>query len=160
MARSWTALGIDAGVKVLAGNVYDDHLLKGTFDVLNAFGGGGSSVYQHYWRLTAGYVPIGTDAYTNYERWKGPAWAAMQRLFARYQVTLDPHRQHALADGMQHLWVDNLPAIPTTLADIPEEFSTRYYTGFPTASHNYAFPMPFTLPQDTIMILTRITPTH
>ena len=39
-------------------------------------------------------------------------------------------------------------------------YSTAHYTGYPTAQDDYAYDEPFGYSADTLLILTRLHPTH
>ena len=43
---------------------------------------------------------------------------------------------------------------------VPEDYSTQYYTGFPTPNDYYAYDYRFGYPTDTELILLRLHPTH
>jgi peptide/nickel transport system substrate-binding protein len=160
-AQNFEALGIDVTLVNTPTPNYD-RLLRGTFDITNwSFQGGGTPYNAYYPTLTSdGNVPIGTATTgQNYERWTNPA---MDTLFREFRTTIDPTRQHALANQMERIVVNDLPVIPTVDFPLGDQYSSRNYTGFPTASDNYAwaFPWGFDVWADTLLVLTRVRTTH
>jgi len=162
IAQEFKGIGIDAGIKVLQFGDFLDRLQKGNFDVVDGWDNGGPNPYYYYEPLLSSRAtaPLGTQVpESNYERWSNPQ---MDALFAQFRKTSDPQRQHQLINQIQRLFVRYLPIIPTTITPIPEEYNTTNYTGFPTQSDNYAYgtPFEFGFPQDTLLILTRVHPSH
>ncbi len=162
MAENFKAIGIDASIKVLQFSDYLNRLQKGQFDVADGWDNGGPSPYYYYEPLLSSraYTPIGTTTPEwNWERWTNPQ---MDALFARFRQTNDAQGQRQLVNQMQRLFVQDLPIIPTTITPIPETYNTTNYTGFPTASDNYAYgtPFEFGFPIDSLLILNRLRRTH
>jgi len=140
-----------------------DKMRHGNFDAVDGWNNGGPSPYYLYYNDLSGasYAPIGTvptggDFY-NWERWKSPA---MDALMAQYRLTIDPGRQHELVNKMEQLYAQELPTIPTQVETVAEEYNTTNYTGFPTAGDNYAYSTPTGVGPDTVLMLTRIHPSH
>jgi peptide/nickel transport system substrate-binding protein len=156
MARDFRQLGIDVTIENLQFGTYYDKLQKGDFDAADGWTNGGPTPYVYYWQIldSSNYAPIGQSAPWAWERWKNPQ---MDKLFAEFRRTLDPRRQHELADQMQRLFVQYLPVIPTVTETISMAYKTDNYTGWPTLRNPYAYGI---YSVDTGLILTHLRRTH
>ncbi|WP_433894181.1 ABC transporter substrate-binding protein [Streptomyces sp. CA-111067] len=87
------------------------------------------------------YYPIGkaTPTYQNIERFQN---AEAAELFKEYpKATTDAQRQQIL-DGIEKIFVDNLPWIPMFYWGSYGNWSTKKVTGFPTPQDPYFSPVP------------------
>ena len=160
LVQNFKDIGIEATIQNLQFGVYYDKMQKGNFDVVDAWCDGGRTPYWAYSGQldVLNYAPIGQPARGwNYMRWHDPK---MDALFATYRSTLDPGKQRQLINQMQRIYVDQLPTIPTVIEVVSELYNDTNYTGFPTASDNYAYLNPFGYPTDTELVLLRLHPTH
>ena len=163
MQQNFQAIGIDVSFKVLQYASFFDKMRHGAFDAVDGWNNGGPSPYYLYYNDLSGasYAPIGavptSGNFYNWERWTSPA---MDALMAQYRLTIDPGRQHELVNKMEQLYAQELPTIPTQVETVAEEYNTTNYTGFPTAGDNYAYSTPTGVGPDTVLMLTRIHPSH
>ncbi len=160
LSQFFTALSINVNLKQLQFAVYFDLINRGKFDVVDSWGFGlGPTpyhIYAPYFRKSFVY-PIGMAIQTGYDpgRWWDPQ---MEDLFKRFPLMSDPAQQKLLGYQMQRIFVANLPMIPTVGYVIASNYSTLYYTGFPTTEDNYAAAQPIGFDSDSQLILTRLRP--
>jgi peptide/nickel transport system substrate-binding protein len=108
------------------------------------------------------YFPIGASSYyligtgvgvasgANLGRYRNPAADA---LLAQFRDTTDAATQHRAMDGLQALWLKDLPAIPLFPFPIWEVYNTTRYSGFPTATDYYASGRPEDTPDFELVLL-------
>ena len=160
LEQNFSALGIKVNLRMLQSTVFFDLNNKGQFDVLDGWGFGlGPTtfhIYAPYFRKADMY-PIGTaiQSGSNWGRWWIPT---MEKLFNEFPTVQDVAKQKQLGFQMEKIFVDNLPVIPTVMSPVPEVYSTRNFTGFPSAANNYAAGQPIAYSSDSEYILTRIRP--
>jgi len=160
LVQNFKDIGIDVNVQNLVFGTYLDKMLKGNFDAVDAWCDGGRTPYWAYSGQldVVNYRPIGTnDPAWNHMRWHDPK---LDAIFAQYRGTIDPGKQRQLIYQMEHIYVDQLPTIPTVVEAVSEVYNDTNYTGFPTVSDNYAYLNPFGYPTDTELALLRLHPTH
>ncbi len=152
IVQNFKALGIDASVVVrpfTAFTVYSAG--PSTIDMMYIQEGGQFSPYYNYYFECDPTGPYDRARYNN---------PAMNRLLAAYRLTTDAQLQRRLAYQMERVWVNTMPEIPVVVIPGPADYSTAHYTGFPTPADDYAYNQPFSLPNDTLLMLTRIHPSH
>ena len=88
----------------------------------------------------ASFVPSRKSAEStgNWEHFKSPAAAG--RLLARFRETSDVAAQRRLAEQLERIWLRMLPFIPLFAGPTWSTYSTRYFTGYPTAANDYVAP--------------------
>jgi len=145
------AIGIDAGIKTYPYQNVEAHMKAADFDIVYWNGGGNISPYFTY------YFECDPNTPYVHSHWQNPQ---MTSLLVQFRSTTDSQQQHKLMYQMERLWADNLPEIPVNIAPAPSEYSTANYTGFPTPANDYAFTQPFSLAPDTLLMVTRIHPSH
>jgi peptide/nickel transport system substrate-binding protein len=101
------------------------------------------------------FVPSGHEAERS-GNWEHFQSAEATRLLARFRATDDLALQRRIVGRLERLFLDNLPFVPLFAAPDWSTYSTRYFTGFPSARDNYVQP-DFTL-ADYVVALTRIRP--
>jgi len=160
LSQNFKAIGIDATPQAIAtfGPWYTN-VQKGVYPVVTVWSYGNQSPYDYYNQLMGptNFQPVGTaaggDAWTRYQN------PQMNALLAKFRTTTDSAQQHALADQMQQIFVQNLPVIPMINGLIKENYNTTYYTGFPNASNYYASGTPDANPM-RLIVLTHLKPAH
>jgi peptide/nickel transport system substrate-binding protein len=108
---------------------------------------------EHFDR--AAYIPPGrqADRTGNWEHYWSPTGT---RLLSRFRRTFARSGQRRLAQALERLWLRTLPYVPLYVGPTWSTYSTRYFTGFPSAHDYYDQPGFFTT--DYVVALTRIRP--
>jgi len=159
LVQNFQALGIDAHLNPLQGSDFYDRLGKGEYDV----GISGSPVFATPYGFYYGLLgkkfdapigqPAGADAAA---RWWNPT---LEQLVKQFRHTLDVRQQHAIVDQMERIFVKYLPVIPLTITENYAEYNMMHYTGYPSASDNYAAPQ-FSAEVDRLLVFPRLTQTR
>nr|WP_200933386.1 ABC transporter substrate-binding protein [Leifsonia sp. Leaf325] len=141
IADSVKPLGIDATVDAQAADPWFDAVAQGNFQATNHWTDTGITPYDIYSNSMNGTfnVPVGESAEWNFGRYDNPK--ATELLSQYVAATDDAGRQTAL-DGLQQIFVDDVPAIPTVGRAFGAEFSQKYWKGWPSADNPYAHPQP------------------
>jgi peptide/nickel transport system substrate-binding protein len=155
MAQNLADIGIDAGTHQLQYNSFWPNLSIGDFDATIFWARVGDSPYSALYNLimsAQSYFPIGTEVTfgANLGRYKNPAADA---LLAQFRDTTDAATQHRAVDGLQALWLKELPAIPLFPFPIWEVYNTTRYSGFPAAADYYASGKPEDAPDFELVLL-------
>src|SRR6185312_1433241 len=93
---------------------------------------------------------VGKQAASNFERWMDPT---TDKLLNQYATTADATIQQQALNGLQQIMVEQLPSIPLVYGATWYEYSSRNFTGWPTADNAYASPAPFDFPDAEIVAL-------
>ena len=104
----------------------------------------------------ASFVPPGRDASAtgNWERFGDPAAVPLLEAF---RSTADPAAQHRIAGRLENLFLADLPFVPLFAEPTWSTYSTRHFTGFPSAADDYVQP-DFQTSPEYVVALTRIRP--
>jgi peptide/nickel transport system substrate-binding protein len=139
VAQQFAAVGIKLDVESLAGNDYNAKLFNGQFDLAYAYEAGGPTPYYEFrqWLYGAGSAPIGQSATTNWERYENKD---TDKLIDSYASAASPEQQHAILAELQNVLLEEVPLIPVTEQVDWDEYSTKQFEGWPTASDPYAQP--------------------
>ncbi len=145
-------LGISLTIKDLEGQTYNDRLYKGDFDL--AYGpqlSAGPSPYYELRQLlySKNSAPIGTDAPSNYMRYKNPA---LDALFDKY-ASADDAGQIAIVKQIEAAMIADVPFIPTTESVDWYQYNTTDFDGWPTKDNPYAQPAPWNVPDNEQILL-------
>jgi peptide/nickel transport system substrate-binding protein len=148
-------LGIKLTIKDLAGSTYNTRLYKGDFDLAYSSANPGPSPYYELRQLLYGgnTAPLGKNASTNYTRFSDPKIDALFNAFG----AADDAKQKEIVNQIQLAMLEQVPLIPTTENVNWFEYSTKEFTGWPTADDPYALPAPYSLP-DVEQVLLKLTP--
>jgi peptide/nickel transport system substrate-binding protein len=103
----------------------------------------------------AAFVPSGKSAELtgNWEHYWSPEGT---RLLHAFRNTNDLTVQHRIAAKLERLWLRTLPYVPLFVGPTWSTYSTRYFTGFPSARDYYIQPSTFS--SDYVVALVRIRP--
>jgi peptide/nickel transport system substrate-binding protein len=150
------AIGIDAKVNSISYNSYFSALQMGSYDMAISWTNPGPTPYYLYYSLLDGAnsAAVGKLATSNFERWMDPA---TDKLLNQYSSTTDATVQQQALNGLQQIMVEQLPSIPLVNGATWNEYSSRNFTGWPSASNAYASPAPFDFPDAEIVALN-LTP--
>ncbi len=134
-------IGITAKVETATVDAWTSAVGTGDFQATLHWTNTGSTPWDIYANIMDGtqLKPVGTAASWNFGRFDSADATTMLHDYAN--TTSDKDRTAAM-DGLQKIMVEQVPAIPLASGAIGAEFSTKYWTGFPTADNPYAVPMP------------------
>ncbi|WP_430626253.1 hypothetical protein [Sulfobacillus thermotolerans] len=90
----------------------------------------------------------------NFEQWSNPVTTAALN---QYRTSSNLAVQRQAIYTLEKAVAQNLPAIPLIYGATWFEYSTKYFTGWPTAQNPYAQPAPYNYPAEGI-VLTHLTP--
>ncbi len=101
----------------------------------------------------AGQAVVGT----NFERWDKTTSngfsAQTDALLAQYEAASDPNAQKQAIQGIEAIMVSQLPVLPLTVNVYWDEYSTKNWTGWPTAATPYDSGAPYNQPDAENVIL-------
>jgi peptide/nickel transport system substrate-binding protein len=144
IARQLNALGFDVKVDGIGNpTVWAGDVANGTFDTTIHWSNQGPSPFEYLDEfmdssLTA---PIGKPAGGDFGRFSDPA---AQAAINQFSSSASPTVQAAAITKMEQIMNTQVPVIPLLNGGAWGEFSTRNYTGWPTASNPYMVPVPNT----------------
>lgn len=156
IARSLNDVGIDTRVVTYDFAAWFEHLQTGDFDLSIGWSIEGPTPWVFYrWLMSPDTVkPPGTMAVGNWHRYGS---GAAGELLQRFERERDEGEQHRLLNQVQQLFATELPAIPLFYTPSWAAYSTRYFTGFPSASDPYCDPSPNKDDRgETLLLLTRL----
>jgi peptide/nickel transport system substrate-binding protein len=146
--------GFDASVNSQSGYTpYYDALSTGKYDAAISWTNSGPDPYYTYEALlgsvhsaAAGKAVTGT----NFMRWdattsKGFS-AQTDKLIADYEKASDEAAQMQAIQGIEDIMVSQVPCIPLTVNVFWGEYSTKNWTGFPSADNPYDSSAPYNSP--------------
>ena len=155
IADSAKSIGIEASVQTPNADTWTTALEMGDFDAALHWTNTGVTPWEMYANMFSPsfYAPIGEKAAWNYGRYQNPDAEAA---FTAYtDATDDAGRAEALAT-LQQIFVEDVPAIAVDARPAGAEYSTKYYTGWPTEEDAYANPQPTVA--NVAYILTKLKP--
>jgi len=153
IADAWKALGIDAQVDTPTADAWFTNIAEGNFDAAIHWTDGGSTPYDIYSDMMNGtyVVPVGQSANYNFGRYQNDA---VTKALADYAAaTADAARGAALTTIIDALIAD-APTAPLLTRPSWGNYSTKYYTGWPSADDPYS-DINMTLPAASL-ILTKL----
>jgi peptide/nickel transport system substrate-binding protein len=159
ISENMNDLGIAVEVQTPEETTWTDTVTKGQFEWTIAYHAGGPSPYNFYRdvlsKLTA--VPVGQNANWNWGRFVSPE---ADTLLDQFSQTSDPAQQKEIMGKVEKLFVDLAPVLPLFPGPDWDEYSTKNFTGFPSAENHYAggAPYPFSPYNTTLIVLTTIKP--
>ncbi len=148
MAHDLQQVGIDVTVTELSYGAYYSNLTTGHYDLAMAGSGSGPTPYYLYQSLLAPKNP------GNFEQWSNPTTTqALDTYSSSSNLAVQKQAIYTLEKAV----ATNLPAIPLIYGATWFEYSTKYFTGWPTAKDPYAQPAPYNYPAEGI-VLAHLTP--
>jgi peptide/nickel transport system substrate-binding protein len=135
------SIGITATVDKANDDAWFDNIAKGNFEAALHWTNSGTTPYDMYDQImdSAGLEPIGTAATGDFGRYKNPeADAALKA----YSNATDDASRTAAMNNLEQLFVQEMPMIPTSAGNLGAEYSTRNWSGWPTADNAYEAPQP------------------
>jgi peptide/nickel transport system substrate-binding protein len=95
--------------------------------------------YYDFWMDDTLSAPIGSPAGGDFGRYDNPQ---VQALLEQYTTTDSTAKQQLVLDKLETVMATQAPVIPLVYGAAWYEYSTRDYTGWPTASNPYIDPVP------------------
>jgi peptide/nickel transport system substrate-binding protein len=149
------AIGIEVEVVQPQPAAYQQELRSGQFDMIMGTVGGTGQPFQDFNGMLGAEFnrPVGETAAGNFGRFSSPEADA---LLAELKTTTDSRRQVEIAQELQQLTYDQLPMISLFYGGSWGLFSTKHFTGWPSADDPYASPK--TWDSTPLLILTSLEP--
>lgn len=147
------AIGIDVKISQPQPAAYTQAINNGDFElIMGAFGGTGL-VYEDFNNLlnSAFATPVGTSTTANFERFKS---AKADALLAQLRSTKDDATQKKIVHQLESIVYEQAPVISMFYGGLWGLFSTKQFTGFPSADNPYA--PPNTWNETPLLILTHL----
>jgi peptide/nickel transport system substrate-binding protein len=119
---------------------YSD-VAAGNFQAVLRWSNQGPTPWDYYdlWLDATLSAPIGKPAGGDFGRYDSPQ---VQSLLSQYTATDDPATQQQVLDQLEKVMATQAPVIPLLYGAAWYEYSTKDYTGWPTASDPYIDPVP------------------
>jgi peptide/nickel transport system substrate-binding protein len=119
---------------------YDDYPV-GNFQAMIHWGQQGTSPYDYFdnWLDNSLSAPVGKAAGGDYGRFDSPA---AQTALAQFAGTDSTAAQQQALNTLQGILATQAPVIPLLYGAAWYEYSTKNYTGWPTATNQYNDPVP------------------
>lgn len=149
------AIGIDVKVNQPQPAGYTEALNNGDFQmIMSAFSSTGS-VYQDFNNLlnSSFAKPAGQSTTANFERFKNQK---VDSLLDQLQRTKDTAAKKKIVEQIQGIFYKKTPVISLFYGGLWGLFSTKHFTGFPSADNPYAPPTPYT--ESALMVFTHVKP--
>lgn len=136
------AVGIHATLDLPQYAQYSDAIQSGSFDAaLGGFGGSGNPYTDFNNMLNSAYAaPVKTATANNFERFKDPAADAA---LAALASATDVAAQKKATYELEQIMYDRVPIVLMYYGGSWGLFSTKNFTGWPSASDPYTLPTPY-----------------
>ncbi len=144
IAHQLNALGFDVTVDGIGNpSVWAEDVANGTFDTTIRWSNQGPTPYVFYsgWLDNRLSAPVGKPATGDFGRFSDNA---AQAALLQYEGTGDATVQKEAITKLQNIMTSQVPVVPLLYGGAWAEFSTRNYTGWPSASNPYMTPVPNT----------------
>jgi peptide/nickel transport system substrate-binding protein len=147
------AVGITVNIQTPEFAAYNQALQQGTFDAsLASFGGTGSPYVDFFNTLASGQTaPVGKTAASNFSRFSDPK---LDGLLTRMQTETQVAQQQGTVHQLEQIMYQQVPIVTLFYGATWAEYSTKQFTGWPSASNPYAPPAPYLAPP--LMIVTHL----
>jgi peptide/nickel transport system substrate-binding protein len=134
-----SAVGISVSLDLPQYAQYSQEIQAGTFDAaIGGFGGTGSPYTDFNDALNSSYAaPVNTPTANNFERFDN---AAADQDLAALAAATSPAAQQAATDKLELLMYNTVPIVLLYYGGSWGLFSTKHFTGWPSASNPYTLP--------------------
>ena len=134
-------LGIKATVEGMNADAWFTAIANGDFQASMHWTEAGATPWDLYSNIMDGaqYVPLGQKANWNFGRFQDDTATAALKTYA---TSSDESARKAALDTVQKVFVEQVPAIGLVARPSAAEFSSKYWTGWPTADDPYNQPQP------------------
>lgn len=149
------SLGAKVTVQNPSYDTWNEQIAKGNFDGALHWTDSGFTPYNIYLDSMSDtfYKPLGTDAVYNFGRFQSDEANAALKSYAA--ATTDEQRAKDL-ETLQKVYVEQVPVIPVLEVPVWGNYTSRSYTGWPSASNPYSN-INMTTPAETL-VLTKLKP--
>jgi peptide/nickel transport system substrate-binding protein len=140
IAKQLNALGFNVTVDGIGNpTVWQSDLTDGTFDAAIHWSNQGPGPYYVYdgWLDAKLSAPVGKPAANDLGRWNN---AATQAALAQFAGSSTPAVQTSAIDSLENIMNSQVPVAPLLYGAAWWQYSTRDYTGWPSASNPYMNP--------------------
>lgn len=146
-------LGINASLVTPQYAEYFSALQNGKYDTaFGGFGGTGSPYLDFNGLLSSKLTaPVGKPAPSNFERWRN---RHTNSLLGQLKATTSTAKQRRLTHQLERVMYRQVPIVALFYGATWSEYTTKRFTGWPTASNPYAAPAPYGSPP--IMVITHL----
>lgn len=147
------SVGISVSLNQPEPPAYTQALDNGDFElIMSAFGGTGS-LYQDYNNLLNSQfaTPVGTSTSANFQRYSNPETDA---LLQQFKVASTTSEQRQIVNELQKVVFNEIPVVSLFYGGLWGLFSTKNFTGWPSASDPYAPPSTWT--DTALLVLTHL----
>jgi peptide/nickel transport system substrate-binding protein len=144
IAHQLNALGFDVTVDGIGNpTVWAGDVANGTFDTTIHWSNQGPTPFVFYdgWMDSTLSAPVGKPATGDFGRFNDPA---AQTAIAQYEGSSSSTVQVQAISQLANIMATQVPVVPLLYGGAWAEYSTRNYTGWPTASNPYMAPVPNT----------------
>jgi len=144
IAKQLNALGFDVTVDGIGNpTVWAGDVTNGTFDATIHWSNQGPTPFVFYdeWMDNTLSAPVGKPATGDFGRFSNPQ---AQAAITQYESTPDAATQKDAITKLEHIMDTQVPVVPLLYGGAWAEYSTRDYTGWPSASNPYMPPVPNT----------------
>ena len=154
VAHQLNALGFDVTVDGIGNpTVWAGDVANGTFDTTIHWSNQGPTPFVFYdgWMDSTLSAPVGKPATGDFGRFNDPA---AQSAIAQYEGSSSSTVQVQAISKLANIMASQVPVVPLLYGGAWAEYSSRNYTGWPTASNPYMAPVPNTpYIEDTVLHL-------
>jgi len=139
IASELTAVGIKATLDLPQFPQYQQDIQAGTFNAaIGGFGGTGIPYTDFNTMLNSAYAaPVHTATANNFERFKDPA---VDQALATLASSIGQSAQTQATYTLERIMYQSVPFVPLYYGGSWGLFSTRHFTGWPSASNPYTLP--------------------
>ena len=141
IANQLNAEGFEVSFDGVQATQWYNDLAVGNFDAIIHWSNQGPTPYDYfdYWMDNNLSAPIGKPAGSDYGRYNNPQ---VQAALAQYAGTNDTATQQQALNTLETIVSTQAPVIPLLYGAAWYEYSTKNYTGWPTANNEYIDPVP------------------
>jgi peptide/nickel transport system substrate-binding protein len=141
IADNMAKIGIKAKVDTATVDAWTSAVQTGDFQATLHWTNTGNTPWDIYSNIMDGsqLKPVGETASWNFGRFDSPE---ATKLLADFATTTDDAQRTKAMDGLQKIMAEQVPAIALAAGPMGAEYSTKYWTGFPTEDDPYAVAMP------------------
>lgn len=134
-------IGIAADVQTQTQDSWTTALATGDFQASLHWTNTGATPWDIYSDIMDGtqYKALGQTATWNFGRFQS---TEATNALAQYATTTDDATRQQAMTTLENVFVDQVPAIPLAAGPMGAEWSSKYWTGFPTKDDPYAPPQP------------------
>ena len=154
VASELKAVGVKVNLDEPQFTQYSQTTQAGTFDAaMGGFGGSGSPYTDFNNALNSTFAaPVHTATVNNFERFKDPA---ADKALATLAASTDHAAQVKATDKLEQIMSTSLPIVPLYYGGSWGLFSTKHFTGWPSASNPYTLPTNYNY--SVLTVVTHLT---